>query len=343
MHYWCPIAFTVWLGSMRGNWPVQSTKIFLDTWETWLTKTGNTSELSSICWVCILVMFELLCYWPNGAKWHCGSQVLASESLCKGSSTHSLGSPTVPYLSPSTCSGNTLGDTAFSQCPVISSLSRICPCHLNVLQILYHRVTPGLLGLPDPLLPSFGNHVNAQHGVHLSFILCTCPNHCSLIFLRMTSILSILALLISDFFSPCDSHFPTLPFVVCSLRSIFTTLMVRVSAPYRSVDRTSASYNHVLVLMPSLLFFPNIIESSKHRICLSNSCNYILLTSTRDSYNTSQVSEIFNSLSTYWYAITWLAFSNGFYCANSASAVLGVVILFVRPSVCPSVTRMLCD
>ena len=245
---------------------------------------------------------------PNGIV---GSQVLASESLCKGSSTHSLGSPALPYLSPSTCLGNTLAMQLFHN----ARSSAVSPESVHVISMFCRSsITVSLqdfLGLPGPLLPSFGNHVNAQHGVRLSFILCTCPNHCSLIFLRMTSILSVLVLLISDFISPCDSHFPTLPFVVCSLRFIFTTLMVRVSAPYRSVDRTSASYNHMLVLMPSLLFFPNIIESSKHRICLSNSCNYILLTSTRDSYNTSQVSEIFSSFSTYWYAITWLAFSNG--------------------------------
>jgi len=65
-------------------------------------------------------------------------------------SSHSPGLVLTLDLSPSTCSRNTLSDTAFAEWPVISNLSIICPCHLSVLQILRQCVTPGLLGLPGP-------------------------------------------------------------------------------------------------------------------------------------------------------------------------------------------------
>jgi len=42
--------------------------------------------------------------------------------------------------------GTHIGNTAFPQWPVISNLSIICPCHLDVLQILRQRVTPELPG-----------------------------------------------------------------------------------------------------------------------------------------------------------------------------------------------------
>jgi len=49
---------------------------------------------------------------------------------------------TLLYISPSMCSVQC--DTALPHCSVISNLSTVCPCHLHVLQILCHRVIPGL-------------------------------------------------------------------------------------------------------------------------------------------------------------------------------------------------------
>jgi len=154
-------------------------------------------------------------------------------------------------LSPSTC-GKTLGDTAFPQCLIISNVSIICPCHLDIPQNLYHRVTPGLPRSPRSSFAIFWKpcqcfmcYSSVVHSMYMSQPLWNEK-------IRQRSYL-----LVSDFISPCVSQYPTHCSVHCEAynRLIFTTVIFYVSAPYRSVATTSASYNCILVLTPSLLFF----------------------------------------------------------------------------------------
>jgi len=150
-----------------------------------------------------------------------------------------------------------IGRQLFAQCPVITNVSIICPCQLDVLQILCYHVAPGLLGPPCPLLPLFGNHVSAWRGIRLLSIRCTCPSHCSLPdddfhpgsppYLVVSDFLSMW--LPVSYVATGDVH------SAASNCFIFTTVMVHDSARYRSADRTSASYNCIMVFMPSLLFF----------------------------------------------------------------------------------------
>ena len=165
-------------------------------------------------------------------------------------------------LSPSTCSGNTLGDIAFPHCVVISSFSIICPCHLDVLQILCYLVIPGLSR-------------SSRSSFDISWEPCQCLMWYSYIHKPTIVVLSSwgwwlpLSLFWFSILSPCFWSYLSmwLPLsYVANCGFIFTTVMFHVSAPYLSVDRTSASYNCILVLM---------LESSKHRICLSNSCNQV--------------------------------------------------------------------
>jgi len=64
------------------------------------------------------------CDVPSGAR-------RPNVIICQDSSRQHF-----PNLNPSTCSGSTSGDTAFPHRLVISNLSLVCLCHLNVLQIL---------------------------------------------------------------------------------------------------------------------------------------------------------------------------------------------------------------
>ena len=110
-------------------------------------------------------------------------------------------------------------------------------CSADPLSVYRSRT----LSLPGAHLPSFGNHANASHGIHLLSLLC--PIHCILVFLRITSIVSILSyLLVADFVSACDSQC-----VMCtSNRFIFTTVIFQVSAPCCSVGKTGVLFNHNL-------------------------------------------------------------------------------------------------
>ena len=97
------------------------------------------------------------------------------------------------------------------------------------------------MSLPGAHLPSFGNHANASHGIHLLSLLC--PIHCILVFLRITSIVSILSyLLVADFVSACDSQCA----MCTSNRFIFTTVIFQVSAPCCSVGKTGVLFNNNL-------------------------------------------------------------------------------------------------
>jgi len=192
------------------------------------------------------------------------------------------------------------------------------------------------LGLPGPLLPSFGNHVNAWCGICLLSIRCTRPSHCSLIFLRMTSIVSIPVLRLISSFLILSLHV-TPSILRCHLwcaasnHFIFMTVMFYVSALYCNADRTSASYNRILVSMPSLLFF-QIFSSLPYTelefafptlVIISLSLPPVSVTTLLKYQKTFLP---FNCFSSYWHAITWLAFSSGhhlcFFCWLSVQCCL---------------------
>jgi len=115
-----------------------------------------------------------------------------------------------------TCSGNTMGDTAFPHWLVNSSqvwksnLSIICQCHLNVLQILCQHVTPELPGSFRSSFAIFWEpwqcltwYSSVVHSVYMSQPLQpSLPEddfHCF-----QSSSLSYL--LVVDLISPCDFH-----------------------------------------------------------------------------------------------------------------------------------------
>jgi len=112
----------------------------------------------------------------------------------------------------------------------------------------WYILRPAVNWAPGLLLLSFGSHDNAWRGICLSSIWCTCPSHCSHIFLRMTCTVSIpFSILSFHCWFYLSMWFPVSYIAICefapSNHFIFTTVMFYVSAAYRSVDISSVSYS----------------------------------------------------------------------------------------------------
>jgi len=131
-----------------------------------------------------------------------------------------LGPICLPW--PSTCS-NTLGDTTSPQWLVICNFPEVVPRHCDVVR----RVTSGLPWSSWYSFTLLWVHISACFGILFSPTLSTCPSHCSLVFLIMSSSVSIYIyaysvsdLFISDFIFPFDTQHLGLPCAIFGFKSL---------------------------------------------------------------------------------------------------------------------------
>src|ERR1700733_1610217 len=140
------------------------------------------------------------------------------------------------------------------------------------------------LGLPLPRLPS-GVHFIAWIALLSSSMRATCPIHLSLLPLMLSSsfscpVFSLIALFVilsrHEICRILLSHL----WCAASRRFLFATVIEQVSEPYSSV--LIRPYHNLvqsnLDFNTTSFAFPDLFQSPKSSICLSNSCFYFIVT-----------------------------------------------------------------